>query len=430
MNNCTNTDISGIGVRTATYAQNLLSFLPAFWALVDRTVDESEKEALETQSTTILLSAFALLFSAIIQARTQGLDSYNTALVLNLSWMNNTNTFIYLLLLLHRNAWIDLPKKWAWRDIIRAMFNPGGQHGSYSLTKTPASLPGVIQCWLKRWGDPVILIGTLHLSLMGALGVWLWMDPGHFGDSSSCSPGSVSIFTHGVPVASRSLRILSLIVYFTALTPGFNLILPVCLIFTPYFLYLFWGWNSSISDIAKQETHTLDLNVTKRLDAAKGFAVSCVGMGLMTLFVINILFIVDTELSIAHNEGLQQDQNGIWTFGQTLALMLLVLPLRDAMETILQRRRQVLDQRDAENNMKLYQDTVPWDAVEKWIKLIGAKKGAEELFCRLFATLTPIQVDIHQLWLRRASAQNRLEIVQFLITRGADARDLGLVLCR
>ncbi|KAJ7933461.1 hypothetical protein B0H13DRAFT_1538905, partial [Mycena leptocephala] len=93
-------DISGIGVRTATYAQNLLSFLPAFWALVDRTVDESEKEALETQSTTILLSAFALLFSAIIQARTQGLDSYNTALVLNLSWMNNTNTFIYLLLLL------------------------------------------------------------------------------------------------------------------------------------------------------------------------------------------------------------------------------------------------------------------------------------------------------------------------------------------
>ncbi|KAJ6592343.1 hypothetical protein B0H19DRAFT_909625, partial [Mycena capillaripes] len=112
-------DISGIGVRTATYAQNLLSFLPALWALVDGTVDDHEKELLETQSTTILLSAFALLFSAIIQARTQGLDNYPATIVLNLSWMNNTNTFVYMLLLLHRNAWIDPPPKWAWRDVIR-----------------------------------------------------------------------------------------------------------------------------------------------------------------------------------------------------------------------------------------------------------------------------------------------------------------------
>ncbi|KAJ7696251.1 hypothetical protein B0H17DRAFT_929602, partial [Mycena rosella] len=119
MSNCINTDISGIGVRTATYAQNLLSFLPALWALVDGTVDDHEKESLETQSTTILLSAFALLFSAIIQARTQGLANYPATIVLNLSWMNNTNTFVYMLLLLHRNAWIDPPPKWGWRDVIR-----------------------------------------------------------------------------------------------------------------------------------------------------------------------------------------------------------------------------------------------------------------------------------------------------------------------
>ncbi|KAJ6535758.1 hypothetical protein B0H19DRAFT_963762, partial [Mycena capillaripes] len=102
MSNCVNTDISGIGVRTATYAQNLLSFLPAFWALLDGQVDENELATLETQSTTILLSAFALLFSSTIQARTQGLDSFHATIVLNLSWMNNTNTFIYMLLLLHR----------------------------------------------------------------------------------------------------------------------------------------------------------------------------------------------------------------------------------------------------------------------------------------------------------------------------------------
>ncbi|KAJ7167868.1 hypothetical protein C8R46DRAFT_898226, partial [Mycena filopes] len=100
MSGCINTDISGIGVRSATYAQNLLSFLPAILALVDGDVDEHERDYLETQSTTILLSAFALLFSAIIQARTQTLDSHHATIVLNLSWMNNTNTFIYMLLLL------------------------------------------------------------------------------------------------------------------------------------------------------------------------------------------------------------------------------------------------------------------------------------------------------------------------------------------
>ncbi|KAJ7052920.1 hypothetical protein C8F01DRAFT_955061, partial [Mycena amicta] len=97
-------DISGIGVRSATYAQNLLSFVPAIVALFDDgKITDKEREFIQDQSTNILLTAFGLLLSAIIQAKTSsGLDNYHVALVLNLSWMNNTNTFIYLLLLLHR----------------------------------------------------------------------------------------------------------------------------------------------------------------------------------------------------------------------------------------------------------------------------------------------------------------------------------------
>ncbi|KAJ7933159.1 hypothetical protein B0H13DRAFT_1592515, partial [Mycena leptocephala] len=102
--NCTHTDISGIGVRSATYAQNLLSFVPAAVALFnDGKISNSEREFIKDQSTNILLTAFGLLLSAIIQAKTaQGLDNYHLALVLNLSWLNNTNTFIYLALFLHR----------------------------------------------------------------------------------------------------------------------------------------------------------------------------------------------------------------------------------------------------------------------------------------------------------------------------------------
>lgn len=100
MSNClpSDPDISGIGVRIAIYAQNLLSFVPAIWALWDREVSEQELEAAEAQSTTILLTAFAILISAMVEVRTVGLSNFHAAVVLNLSWMNNTNTFIYFLL--------------------------------------------------------------------------------------------------------------------------------------------------------------------------------------------------------------------------------------------------------------------------------------------------------------------------------------------
>ncbi|KAJ7754026.1 hypothetical protein B0H16DRAFT_1690602 [Mycena metata] len=77
-----NTDISGIGVRTATYAQNILSFVPAFLALLDKKVSNEELDSLRGQSTTILLSAFALLIAAFIQAQNHanGLDNYHTTM--------------------------------------------------------------------------------------------------------------------------------------------------------------------------------------------------------------------------------------------------------------------------------------------------------------------------------------------------------------
>ncbi|KAH8834439.1 hypothetical protein DL96DRAFT_1427048, partial [Flagelloscypha sp. PMI_526] len=94
-------DIYGIGVRVAVYAQNLLSFFPAFWALKDGEVSRTELAGLETQSTTILITAFAVLVSAIIQAATGQINSFHTFVVLSLSWMNNTNTFIWVFLYVH-----------------------------------------------------------------------------------------------------------------------------------------------------------------------------------------------------------------------------------------------------------------------------------------------------------------------------------------
>jgi len=91
-------DISGIGVRSAIYIQNLLNFVPVIWALWDGQVSSYELEPIETQSTTILIIAFSILISAMVQVQTIGISNFHANVILSLSWMNNTNTFIYFLL--------------------------------------------------------------------------------------------------------------------------------------------------------------------------------------------------------------------------------------------------------------------------------------------------------------------------------------------
>jgi hypothetical protein len=51
-------DISGIGVRTAIYAQNTLCFVPVIINLWDRRVTRLEVQSVESQSTGILTVAF------------------------------------------------------------------------------------------------------------------------------------------------------------------------------------------------------------------------------------------------------------------------------------------------------------------------------------------------------------------------------------
>ncbi|KAJ7289448.1 hypothetical protein C8J57DRAFT_1277717 [Mycena rebaudengoi] len=91
-------DIAGIGVRAAIYIQNLISFIPAIWALWDGNVSLYELDSVQEQSLTILITAFAILISAMVQKQTLGLSNFHTSVILSLSWMNNTNAFIYFLL--------------------------------------------------------------------------------------------------------------------------------------------------------------------------------------------------------------------------------------------------------------------------------------------------------------------------------------------
>ncbi|KAF6747743.1 hypothetical protein DFP72DRAFT_999693, partial [Ephemerocybe angulata] len=200
-----NPDIAGIGVRIAIYVQNLLCFIPAFWALVDGKVTETELESAETQATTNLVLAFAILISAMVQATTLGLTSYHASIVLNMSWMNNTNTFIYFLLYVQHKSQTTLgsdvkPTFSAWAKHIRdslASVIPGANPGEPEQVIEGASAGSdqdvrqndeqVItldartgaKVLVKRF---VLLLGSLHLSLMAGLGLWLWSDIRDFGN--------------------------------------------------------------------------------------------------------------------------------------------------------------------------------------------------------------------------------------------------------
>ena len=57
-------------------------------------------------------------------------------------------------------------------------------------------------------------------------------------------------------------------------------------------------------------------------------------VGLVCLAIINVIFLIDIELTISRNRQIQSREEDNWGFGQVLALLLLVVPLRDFVTSI------------------------------------------------------------------------------------------------
>lgn len=405
--NCANTDISGVGVRFATYTQNLLSFVPAAVALFnDGKISNSEREFIKDQSTNILLTAFGLLLSAIVQAKTaEGLDNYHLALVLNLSWMNNTNLFVYLLLSLHRKIWSSPLDKWSWGEIFRRLFCQPSKDTSANKSE-PDGVDESAEEEPENLLDFAVGIGSLHLSLMGALGVWLWVNPMGFGSSPSCPPNAtISVLGGNFPIGSPALRVISLVVYTAVLIPIANLVLPKALILMPYFVSPLRKW----SDTKKRES----------------VAVRCVALGLVVLFTINVIFIVDTEPSISRNESRQGGQDKIWTLGQTLPLLLLVLPIRALVKYLLTTTSLVLPfvgetaWGRAVKGFSKYDEKVLWSEVYRWRWIIGDTPGIRYYTLATIHSRRPT-VKADSDWLLHALMDGQKDIMRFLRENGAE----------
>ncbi|KAJ3555501.1 hypothetical protein NP233_g12194 [Leucocoprinus birnbaumii] len=306
-----NPDISGLGVRIAIYVQNILSLIPAIAALHDKKVTLAELELLQKQFITILLTAFAILIATIVQALTSSVTSYHATIVLNLSWMNNTNTFIYLLLYAHHKhhqfmhsgqTEVSFVRYW-WRNVREG--------------------------WRKEIEESgeVVISGSLHLTIMAAVGIWLWSQPASFGIGGTCSMDA-SVFFANVRSSSVSYRAWSLFIYSLLLLPGLNLIIPVC-----FFLLLFHAFSQFVHLFHQASTSN---NPTTTITT------SSILLGLACIFAIDIFFLTLTESQIKLNANLLNSGDSVWTFGQILALLLLLIPLRELLETILERNSKKL----------------------------------------------------------------------------------------
>jgi hypothetical protein len=147
---------------------------------------------------------------------------------------------------------------------------------------------------------------------------------------------STVILGKSIPLNSSALRALSITIYSLFLVPGLNLVLPMALFLGIFLAYHKW-FSGRPSEYRQLADHT-ELQ-DGHLSSSPGILPTIIGMGF--LFVVDFILLVDIELTLQRNHGLQtpgETSESNWTFGQILAMLLLVLPLRDLIETLLARR--------------------------------------------------------------------------------------------
>lgn len=287
-----NPDIAGIGVRVAIYVQSFMAPVLAIDALLDGKVEEKELDLLERMSMSVLLTACALLASAFVQASTVGMSPYHALIILNLSWMNNTNTYVYAILFCHN----------------------GLAPPTIDDTASTADDDDVLTLPAPRKAAPLV-IGSLHLSVVSAFGLWFWATVDTFGAAAQGIPPPPTFYNilgHDIPTTSKALRGVSLWLYAERAIPIFGLI------FNLAFFCLFTSLFGAIS--------------------ASCFVVPAY-VWIFWLVGLNIIMVIDTEIMIKRMAVYVQPGESEWTFGQTLALFLLALPLR---EVIVSRRERAI----------------------------------------------------------------------------------------
>ncbi|KZO96200.1 hypothetical protein CALVIDRAFT_527629 [Calocera viscosa TUFC12733] len=349
--NCTiaaNPDIAGIGVRVSIYLQALLALFPAAVALYkygmthaqvsnfgvigepeaiaeynrqselwkqnpeaaiqhlrdlyDAEMKEEREEVRQTWLPVQVMGA-ALLVSAIIQVKLYGMDLYHALIVINLSWINNMT---------------------ALGLALTDMFLANPVDFFFGWKKHPKQLIPYVMC-------------SLHLTATGAFGLWVFSNIDDFGGNPGCNSDiHYWVFGHQVSATAPGFRKAGLIISGLAICPMVNLQLELLFDVIVGFVFL---WPGVLLHIIVVLILAVILTLVTKL---------CIPMnrrgGLINFFenlpihsparrvysnampyaFMIMLFIIATEELIVINRGLVQEGEDDWTFGQTLAMFVLL----------------------------------------------------------------------------------------------------------
>jgi hypothetical protein len=310
-----NPDISGIGICATIYTQNIIfAFAPVISALWDSKVMWDELEPIEDQSASTLTIAFTLLLSMIIQAKTGILSSFHAAFTSMTIW--------FLLYCYHRSMASDnayIPATWSsWLQGITSLISswkkdgePVGDGNARDVESTggvPSPGKEAIEQkgggFMKRLQKKFILVlGSLHLSLMASIGIWLWSNLSQFGTPSPsnagpCSIPSYSILGSDIPLTSLALHSVSLIIYVVLLIPGLNLIIPLLFSISIHILYSHIRDHFSLCTASHPSYNESNLK-SSQSRSKKPAHVAMLNAGFLFLFAFNAVFIIDREIMLS-----------------------------------------------------------------------------------------------------------------------------------
>lgn len=272
-------DIAGIGVRVSVYIQAFLILLPGVWFAIDNEINKDELRAIRKISFNLLVVAYSLLASAFIQVATFGISFYHALVVLRLSNITSISALLYLL---------------------------------YATSEMRREKDGVIRRIKKSW--IALLLGSTHLSIASGFGIWIWKTFKTFGRESNCTP--YLVIHNGlrkVHVTDPGVSEPWFIFYIVVAAPLVNLLL----LLLPFAFVSYW-----IQRIRERKVLSRVLK-TMLLFAA-----------LLIVAVLEVIVIADIELTIQNNSWLIEAGEANWTFGQTLAVVVMIVPVFDVYETL------------------------------------------------------------------------------------------------
>ncbi|KDR74863.1 hypothetical protein GALMADRAFT_249778 [Galerina marginata CBS 339.88] len=225
--------------------------------------------------------------------------------------VNMTNQRVRLL----RSLGVDIgdrgPKPW-WKWTGRGL----QRITEWLIERFPAT-ERVLQLLNRDW--IMATLASAHLTLFAAFGIWVWFTIDHFGDCDTFTRDTRLTILPGVniPVVSP-LQMWSIVLYIICLIPFLNIIFigALELLAIPLIQLIFFPRSEKLN----------------------------LGSFIVLTLLVQAYFITTTELTIQANQHLLVDsvEEADWTFGQTLAVALVAIPLIDVVKQIWEERKAAL----------------------------------------------------------------------------------------